>query len=93
MWDIGNRGKNELKHRVSMEEAEEIFFDSRYVLLKDCLHSQKEPRFNIIGLTKAGRLLTVTFTVRKLLVRVISARPAAKKERIIYAKAPQNSQI
>ncbi|OGE74454.1 MAG: hypothetical protein A3I07_01950 [Candidatus Doudnabacteria bacterium RIFCSPLOWO2_02_FULL_42_9] len=86
LWDSGNREKNENKHKVTIQEAEEVFFDSHYVLLKDSIHSGSEHRFNIIGLTKAGRLLTVTFTVRKLMVRVISARPAAKKERIIYEK-------
>lgn len=93
LWDSGNREKNELKHKVTAQEAEEVFFDNHYVLLKDHLHSGKEQRFNIIGLTKAGRLLTVTFTVRKLMVRVISARPAAKKERIVYEKASQTSQV
>lgn len=93
LWDAGNREKNEIKHKVTPQEAEEVFFDSHYVLLKDQLHSAKEHRFNIIGLTKAGRLLTVTFTVRKLMVRVISARPAAKKERIIYEKASQTPQV
>jgi uncharacterized DUF497 family protein len=86
LWDTGNSKKNEIKHKVTAQEAEEVFFDSRYVLLKDKLHSGKEHRFNIIGLTKASRLLTVAFTVRKSLVRIISARPAAKKERIIYEK-------
>ncbi len=92
-WDSGNREKNEIKHKVTIQEAEEIFFDSHYILLKDQLHSGKEHRFNIIGITKAGRLLTVTFTVRKLMVRVISARPAAKKERLIYEKTSQSPKI
>lgn len=93
IWDSGNREKNEIKHKVTAQEAEEVFFDSRYMLLKDHLHSGKEYRFNIIGLTKAGRLLTVTFTVRKMIVRVISARPAAKKERIIYEKTSQTPKV
>ena len=93
IWDTGNKDKNQIKHKVAIEEAEEVFFDSHYILLKDQLHSGKEQRFNIIGLTKASRLLTVAFTVRKALVRVISARPAAKKERIIYEKASQSPKV
>ena len=93
LWDEGNRDKNQTKHGVTAQETEEVFFDSRYVLLKDKLHSAQEHRFNIIGLTKAGALLCVSFTVRKFLVRVISARPAAKKERIIYEKASQAPKI
>jgi uncharacterized protein len=93
LWDAGNEKKNEIKHKVTGQEAEEAFFDSRYVLLKDKLHSGKEHRFNLIGLTKVGRLLAIAFTVRNNLVRIISARPASKRERTLYEKAPQSSKI
>lgn len=87
LWDAANRDKSQLKHKVNIQEAEEVFFDGKYKLLKDRLHSQKEHRFIVIGLTKSGRLLTVAFTVRNNLVRVVSARPSSKRERGLYEKA------
>lgn len=93
LWDAGNEKKNEIKHKISAQEAEEAFFDSHYVLLKDMLHSGNEHRFNLIGLTKAGKLLAIAFTVRNTKVRIISARPASKRERILYEKAPKAPKI
>lgn len=87
VWDTGNKDKIWVKHKVGIQEAEEAFFDSKYKLLKDRLHSEEEHRFIVIGLTKTGRLLTIVFTVRSNLVRIISARPSSKKERYIYEKA------
>lgn len=86
LWDAANKDKSEVKHKVSIQEAEEVFFDSKHKLLKDRLHSGKEHRFIAIGLTKSNRLLTIVFTVRGNLVRVISARPSSKKERNLYEK-------
>lgn len=91
LWDTGNKDKSQIKHKVDTQEAEEVFFDSKYLLLKDNLHSDKEHRFIIIGLTKADRLLTIAFTVRNNFVRVISARPSSKRERIIYEKTTKAS--
>lgn len=38
-WDKGNTDKDFIKHRVSDEECEEVFFDSKKKVLKDELHS------------------------------------------------------
>ncbi|MEK7161333.1 MAG: BrnT family toxin [Patescibacteria group bacterium] len=86
LWDTGNINKNWAKHRITNREAEEIFFDKHYMILNDKLHSGKELRYNIIGLTENGKLLSVAFTIRHYLVRVISTRPAGKRERNIYEK-------
>ena len=93
IWDFGNKDKNQIKHKVTIQETEEVFFDSKQILLKDKIHLIKEHRFNLIGLTKEGRLLTIAFTIRNVAIRVISARPSAKKERIIYEKISKNSKI
>ncbi len=86
IWDTANKDKSWVKHKVGNAAAEEVFFDSRYILLKDQLHSAKEPRFHIIGKTKSGKILTIAFTVRSLHIRIISARAASKRERNIYEK-------
>jgi uncharacterized DUF497 family protein len=85
-WDEGNRRKSEGKHRVSQLEAEQIFFNTPLRLADDLRHSEAEPRYQALGETNEGRCLHVTFTLRHggTLIRVISARPMSRKERIQY---------
>jgi len=85
-WDTGNINKNWLKHKVSNEECEEVFFDQGKKLLADPLHSSQEPRYLIIGKTKQQRLLFVVFALRKNKIRIISARDLNKRERKLYEK-------
>jgi uncharacterized protein len=87
-WDVGNARKNE-KHGVSMAEAEQVFFNAPLLLLDDEKHSQQEARHHALGQTDTGRLLHLTFTLRKAssLIRVISARDMHRKERTIYEQA------
>ena len=44
--------KNLIKHNVTNEECEEIFFDQRKVIMKDVAHSKSEERYTLIGQTK-----------------------------------------
>jgi len=87
-WDYGNERKNE-KHGVSMAEAEQVFFNIPLLLLDDLAHSQNEPRLHALGRTDEGRLLHISFTLRRSgeLIRVISARDMHKKERSFYDQA------
>jgi uncharacterized protein len=87
-WDDGNARKNE-KHRVSMAEAEQVFFNAPLLLVEDVNHSQNEPRIHALGKTDDGRTLHITFTLRQsgLLIRVISARDMHQKERVIYEQS------
>ena len=83
-WDKGNEMKNLTRHNVLNEECEEMFFDINKKILKDILHSGKEERYLLIGKTKKGRLLFLVFTIRKKLIRVISARDLNRKEYKLY---------
>jgi uncharacterized DUF497 family protein len=83
-WDENNREKNWGKHRVLASECEEVFFNLPLLLQPDPAHSQKEPRYYVLGHTIAGRHLFIAFTVREDKIRVISARDMSKKERSIY---------
>lgn len=83
-WDENNREKNWEKHQVSAGECEEVFFNLPLLLEEDPSHSQKEPRYYVLGHTIAGRRLFVAFTIREDKIRVISARDMSKKERSIY---------
>ena len=86
LWDRGNSVKNEKKHKVSDQEAEEPFFDKKRKIFTDRVHSGKEERLRIVGKTKNRRLLFIVFTIRKGLVRIISARDINKKEVHLYEK-------
>jgi uncharacterized DUF497 family protein len=85
-WDEGNARKSVEKHDVSQGEAEQIFFNDPLLIVEDVGHSVREPRLHALGRTDDGRLLHVTFTLRSegRLIRVISARPMHRKERVRY---------
>lgn len=84
-WDSGNTNKN-LKHGVSNEEAEEVFFDSDSITYFDKTHSANEHRFFVVGKTNLGRKLYIAYTVRNKKIRIISARNLNKKEYQLYEK-------
>ncbi|MBU1472918.1 BrnT family toxin [Patescibacteria group bacterium] len=83
-WDRGNLDKSYQKHGIIPNEAEEVFLDERVIIVRDIKHSQKENRFIVIGKTTEKKILFVVFTLRKDTVRIISARPANRKERGKY---------
>ena len=83
-WDEANIKKNWLKHKVSPPECEQIFFNQPLVIADDAGHSQKENRNYALGQTDTKKPLFVAFTVRRNLIRVISARDMNRKERRVY---------
>jgi uncharacterized DUF497 family protein len=86
-WDSGNSEKNWELHRVSRAEAEQVFFNRPIVVAEDTKHSEQEHRYAALGHTDDGRRLTIVFTVRETLVRVISARDQSREERRVYGQA------
>src|SRR3989338_3237927 len=86
VWDNANEQKILSKHKISIQEAEQPFFNL-YFTEPDIKHSQNEKRFSLIGVTNLGKVLFIIFTVRNKKIRIISARPASKKERNLYEKA------
>jgi hypothetical protein len=86
-WDKGNSGKNLRLHDVLDTEAEEIYFNQPLLIESDDLHSSdSENRFYALGKTNNDRFLFIAFTIRKHLIRVISARNMTRVEREIYEK-------
>jgi uncharacterized DUF497 family protein len=83
-WDEGNSVKNRVKHQVSKGECEQVFFIEPLIVHDDLKHSQNEKRWFLLGKTDSDRFLFIVFTIRKNLIRVISARDMNKKEREIY---------
>ena len=83
-WDEGNLLKNWERHGVSASECEQVFFNLPLIVEPDTSHSGSEARFFALGVTDSGRRLFVVFTIRRILVRVISARDMNRKERKEY---------
>lgn len=84
-WDEGNSSKNWTHHQVSQTEAEQVFLNRPLVVAAAPVVG--EARQFAFGRTGAGRLLTVVFTMRGSLLRVISVRPMSRRERKGYGKA------
>jgi hypothetical protein len=76
--------KNVYKHKVSNSECEQVFFNQPIIVVDDTRHSEDENRLYLLGRTDQDRFLFVVFTIRKNLIRIISARDMNKKEREIY---------
>ena len=86
-WDEGNIHKNETKHGLKWTTIEEVFFNEPLLIVEDFKHSLNECRCVALGRNDFNELITVVFTVRANLIRVISARVMSKKERSVYERA------
>ena len=83
-WDEANTVKIWERHRVTAEEAEDIFFHQPFVVRSDVRHSKTEKRYYALGQTGAGRRLFLVFSIRRKLIRVISARDMNRNETETY---------
>ena len=83
-WDKWNAEKIWQKHKVSPFECEQMFFNRPLIAGVDEAHSQEEPRFYVLGQTDMERKLFAVFTIRKNLIRPISARDMSRQEREVY---------
>ena len=79
-WDEANAVKNWERHRVTPEEAEDVFFRDPFVMRSDPAHSKREKRYWVLGKTGRDRRLFVVFTIRTRLIRIISARDMSRRE-------------
>lgn len=83
-YDPAKNAANLRKHGVDLEDATLVLFDPRAAVYEDA-HAAGEQRFVAVGLDALGRVLTVVYTYRPPDgIRLISARPATKKERQAY---------
>jgi uncharacterized protein len=85
-WDQHNAEKDWERHRVTPEEAEDVFFHEPLLVRRYFKHSKREKRYYALGQTSAGRMLFVSFTTRRRLIRVISVRDMNRKEREAYGR-------
>ena len=91
-WDDKKNEINIKKHGSDFETAVRVFADPNSVDLYDSKHSDDEERYTIIGMIDTKTvLLSVVYTPRGDVYRIISAREANKEERRIYNAYNQNT--
>ncbi len=83
-WDENKAQSNLTKHGISFEEAATVFADEDSLTIHDPAHSHSETRFITLGSSHTKQILVVVHTNRNNRIRIISARPASKKERLQY---------
>jgi uncharacterized protein len=88
-WDSNKDIDNQLKHGVSFSIAQYAFSDPRRVIAQDVSHSQTEERFYCFGEVDGG-ILTVRFTYRESIIRIIGAG-YWRKGKAIYERENENS--
>ena len=71
-WDKIKDQENQEKHGVSFSLAQLAFLDESRVILEDLSHSKSEKRFYCLGRVADG-ILTVRFTYRNSIIRIIGA--------------------
>ncbi len=71
-WDPDKDHTNRKKHGVSFQRAQYAFADPHRVIAKDLTHSVSEDRFYCFGKID-GDILTVRFTYRASVIRIIGA--------------------
>jgi hypothetical protein len=81
-WEERTALANLRKHGVSFVEAATAFGDALSLTIPDPDHSVHEERFVLIGLTARRHLVVVAYVERDATIRIISARPAGRRERI-----------
>jgi len=87
-WDPLKAEANLRKHGVSFTSAAAVFFDPLAWTFPDPDHSYGEERFLTVGETSGDGVLVVGHTeVDEERIRIISARPATKRERKDYEDA------
>ena len=88
-WDSNKDIENQLKHDVSFSVAQFAFADPKRVIAKDTSHSQTEERFYCFGEVDGG-ILTVRFTYRESVIRIIGAG-YWRKGKAIYERENESS--
>jgi uncharacterized protein len=86
-WDSEKNQLNIEKHSVSFAVAQYAFADPRRIIAKDESHSQSEERFYCFGVVNGG-VLTVRFTYRSSVIRIIGAG-YWRKGKAIYERENQ----
>ena len=71
-WDPAKDVENQAKHGVAFGQAQLAFLDPGRVIARDHAHSHTERRYYCFGRVGGG-ILTVRFTYRGQIIRIIGA--------------------
>lgn len=71
-WDPNKDEENQQKHCVSFAMAQYAFADPHRVIAEDLAHSEQEQHYYCFGKVGGG-VLTVRFTYREGVIRIIGA--------------------
>jgi uncharacterized DUF497 family protein len=82
-WDEAKNRANIRKHGIAFEMAQ-LIFKSTFFTKLDLINTYGEDRFISIGKIDDIVVLVVVHTDRNERTRIISARPASRKERQAY---------
>jgi uncharacterized DUF497 family protein len=91
-WDEEKDRLNQKKHGVSFVQAQFAFLDPERLILEDLSHSDQEKRYYCLGKVSDG-ILTVRFTYRDRIIRIIGAgywrkgKKIYERENQIYERA------
>ncbi len=87
-WDEHKNILNQRKHGISFDEAKSVFEDETAILFDDPVHSKREERFLLLGMSKEANVCIVCHCYREsdTVIRIISARKATKKEKERYVR-------
>jgi uncharacterized protein len=89
-WDQAKNQTNKTKHGIDFETAQLVFDDPSCVTFVERV-TDGEERWHAIGSIEKIVVLVVVHTYRveksEELVRIISARPATRRERKLYVQA------
>ncbi|MBU0634213.1 MAG: BrnT family toxin [Candidatus Omnitrophica bacterium] len=83
-WDHTKDRINQKKHGVPFVIAQLAFMDPKRIIAIDLNHSKKEKRYYCIGKVDTG-IITVRFTYRKKIIRIIGAG-YWRKGKVLYEK-------
>ena len=81
-WDPNKDLDNQKKHGIAFVEAQYAFAGPRRVIAEDVTHSNQEQRYYCLGKVGGG-ILTVWFTYREDVIRIIGAG-YWRKGKVIY---------
>ena len=85
-WHALKAETNSRKHGVTFDEARSCFFDAKQIAFYDPDYSGAEDRELLIRHSNQGRILLVSYTLRRDSIRIISARKATAPEAKRYAQ-------
>ena len=77
-WDPAKAGANLRKHGLRFADAVTALEDANAISVRD--QREDEERWITIGMDSLARILVVVYTWRDEQIRLISARPATRRE-------------